>query len=66
MKVALLGLKKDFDNKDGQGPGRYISMFYRELKQNKDCKITKFETITSGFLGWGKISHKKYICVYYE
>ena len=53
MKVALLGLDKDFNPNSGRGPAVYIYNLYKNLSQIRDLNIVRFETKIPNLLGGG-------------
>jgi glycosyltransferase involved in cell wall biosynthesis len=53
MKVALLGLEKDFDPNSGRGPAVYAYNLYKNLLQIKDLSTIKFATKIPSLLGSG-------------
>ncbi len=53
MKVALLGLEKDFKQNIGRGPAVYSYNLYKNLLQIKGQNIIKFETNIPNLLGKG-------------
>ena len=53
MKVALLGLERDFNPNSGRGPAVYIYNLYKNLSQIKDLNTTKFGTKIPNLLGGG-------------
>ena len=53
MKVALLGLERDFNLNSGRGPSVYMYNLYKNLLQIKDLSIIKFGTKIPNLLGSG-------------
>ena len=53
MKIALLGLERDFNPNSGRGPAVYMYNLYKNLLQIKDLNTTKFGTKIPNLLGGG-------------
>ena len=53
MKVALLGLEKDFDSNTGRGPAVYMYNLYKNLSSIKEIDMIKLETKIPNLLGSG-------------
>ena len=53
MKVAILGLERDFNPNSGRGPAVYMYNLYKNLLQIKDLNTIKFETKIPNLLGEG-------------
>ena len=53
MKVAILGLERDFNPNSGRGPAVYMYNLYKNLLQIEDLNTIKFETKIPNLLGEG-------------
>ena len=56
MRIALLGLEKDFNPSAGRGPAVYIYNLYKNLSNTKNINVVKLNTRILNLLGNGIIS----------